>query len=133
VDRANIKLGLEVLTAVKMSVLVLWILTPCRLVYRYQCFHQKDSEDRSSVFSYPFVSTYKSARHKANIDNIQLLKSVEYTFGNKTCGRTDIPTSDTFILSTVYKVCIITIKANKVFKSQIIRKISGSHGGEYEV
>jgi hypothetical protein len=30
--------GFEVLTAVKMSVLVFWIIKPCGIIRRYQCF-----------------------------------------------------------------------------------------------
>jgi hypothetical protein len=59
----------EVLTAVKMLMLVFWIVTPCGLVGRYQrfggtyCLHLQVFSPKAVCSSQTLVSTYKSTQH----------------------------------------------------------------------
>jgi hypothetical protein len=63
-------LRFEVITAGEMLMLVLWVVTLCGLVGRYQCFEGKyglhlqvSQEDEDSMFSETLVSTYKFTQH----------------------------------------------------------------------
>jgi hypothetical protein len=65
--------GFEVLTSVKMSMFVFWVVTPCGLVGRYHRFgetyhfHLQGSKMEVVYFSLISVSTYKSVSRVAQL------------------------------------------------------------------
>jgi hypothetical protein len=82
-------LRFEVLRAVQMSVLVLWVVTPCGLVGRYQrfggtfCFHLQDlsPEDGSGMFIRNYTNLVRESGMGYNnvYGNILLIEQYFYT------------------------------------------------------
>jgi hypothetical protein len=73
----NIHLTFDVLTAVKMSIVVFRVLTPCDLVGGYQCFggtyrlHLQGDDGGDTLLSFRFK--YSTQRHVLKYPNLSLM------------------------------------------------------------
>jgi hypothetical protein len=66
----------EVLTAVKMTMLFLWVVMSYRLVGRYQRFGETALNMETVCFSETLVSTYESTRHNPEDQHRQFFFSI---------------------------------------------------------